>query len=130
MSDEELKRALLAQAGLTAGRLSDERRKEIEVMIASDKKRLRFMRRVMATLWIAFAFLYVFWMVSGAERHKFDSTLLSVLFVLTILFGQLAAISSVLLFLRARAAGQREIRMRLELIESELRRLNQTPSSS
>ena len=103
-------------------------------MVASDQKRLRFMRRVTASLWISFVGLCLFFVVLqlfGVLGQWVDSSLaLAVLMVVTWLMPLLAILSTVSLYLRSRLAGQREICMRLELIEDELKRVAQTGHTS
>ena len=140
MSNEKLRAELLAQNGLVSGQLSQERRKEFEAMVASDQKRLRFMRRVTASLWISLVGLSLFFVVLqlfGVQIGQWvdliddhSSLALAVLMVVIWLMPLLAILSTVSLYLRSRLAGQREIRMRLELIEDELKRVAQTGHTS
>ena len=109
-------------------------------MVASDRKRLRFMRRVTASLWISFVGLSLFFVVLqlfGVQIGQWvdliddhSSLALAVLVVVIWLMPLLAILSTVSLYLRSRLAGQREIRMRLELIEDELKRVAQTGHTS
>ena len=140
MSNEKLRAELLAQNGLVSGQLSQERRKEFEAMVASDQKRLRFMRRVTASLWISLVGLSLFFVVLqlfGVQIGQWvdliddhSSLALAVLVVVIWLMPLLAILSTVSLYLRSRLAGQREIRMRLELIEDELKRVAHTGHTS
>ena len=128
MKDEKnFKKALLEQEGLQAGNLSDQQRKEIEMILAREHSRVRRMRWVTAILWLLWASLYVVFGVIGMEPRKIESEWATVLFLVWIALFPMAILSSISLYVRWQATGQRELRLRLKLLEEQLDRLAGEP---
>ncbi len=118
-----IKDALLRQEGLTIGPLTDERRKELEMLLAREQVRAQRMRWVTISLWTLFAAMYVFWAVSGAEGRKFESPLLSALFFLTVALFPVAVLSSISYYLRRQCLNRKDIDFRLRKMEDQIARL-------
>ncbi len=124
MNDEKkLKKALLEQEGLQAGSLPDQQRKEIEMILEQELKRVRRMRWVTVTLWLLWASLYVVFGVVGMKSRRIESEWAAILGFVWIALLPMAIASSISLYVRWRAANQRELRMRLTLLEEQLNRL-------
>ena len=124
MNDEKkLKKALLEQEGLREGKLPDQQRKEIEMILEQELKRVRRMRWVTVTLWLLWVSFYVVIGAVGMAGRKIESEWAPVLLLVWIALFPMAIASSISLYVHWRAANHRELRMRLTLLEEQLNRL-------
>lgn len=121
--EKKLKKALLEQEELHAGSLPEQQRKEIEMILEQELKRVRRMRWVTFTLWLLWASLYVVFAACGVKMREIESVWVPILLFVWMALLPMAIASSISVYVRWRAANQREIRMRLTLLEEQLNRL-------
>jgi hypothetical protein len=121
--------ALLEQEGLAVGPLTDQRRKELEMLITRERARVRRMRWVTVVLWILLAGMLLFWGITGAEHRARDaeSSLLAVLLVITVVLFPVAIVCTISLYIRWQIASRRDVDLQLRSLADQITRLRQQP---
>lgn len=121
MNDKkDFKEALLEQNGLQVGHLPEQQRREIEMILERQLRRVRRMRWVTLGLWLLWVSLYVIFGVLGMEPRKIESAWAASLFMVWVALLPAAIVSTISLYIRWRSATSRELIARLNRLEEKL----------
>ena len=120
-NDKNLDEQLLRQNGIEPDRLSDEDHNNIQKMIATDKMRLKRLKRMTIIAWISTIICIIMYYTLAFNLPTFNLTLGTVPH--TILLW-IAVACTILLYIRSRSANMRQLQARLANIEEQLKRLS------
>lgn len=121
-NDKNLDEQLLRQNGIEPDRLSDEDHNNIQKMIATDKARLKRLKRMTIIAWISTIICIIMYFTLAFNLPTFNLTLGAVPHTI-LLYTAIACTIS--FYIRSRSAHMRQLQARLVNIEEQLRRLSQ-----
>ncbi len=120
-NDKNLDEQLLRQNGIEPDRLSDEDHNNIKKMIATDKVRLKRLKRITIIAWISTIICIIMYFTLAFNLPTFNLTYGAVphTILLWIAIG-----CTILLYIRSRSAHMRQLQASLSNIEEQLKRLS------